>query len=122
MRVRLEYARTGLDVDLPDARVVRKLAYKDAVPLADPQAALAAVLERPTGTLSLAELARGRTDACIVICDITRPVPNQMILTPLLATLEAAGIPRDKITILIATGLHRPNEGDELVELVGGEI
>jgi nickel-dependent lactate racemase len=122
MRVRLEYARTGLDVELPTERVVRSLAYKDAPPLADPRAALARVLAHPTGTATLAELARGRNDACIVICDITRPVPNQTILTPILATLEAAGIARDKITILIATGLHRPNEGDELVELVGAEI
>jgi nickel-dependent lactate racemase len=111
-----------LDVDLPDERVVRQLAYKDAEPLADPQAALASALERPTGTPPLAELARGRKDACVVICDVTRPVPNQLILAPLLATLEASGIPRDKITILIATGLHRPNEGDELVEMVGAEI
>ena len=36
MRVSLEYARKGLEVELPDDRVVRKLAYKDAVPLADP--------------------------------------------------------------------------------------
>jgi len=122
MRVRLEYARTGLDVELPDERVVRKLAYKDATPLPNPDAVLADVLAHPTGTPSLAELARGRTDACIVICDITRPVPNQMILTPILATLEASGIPRHKITILIATGLHRPNEGEELVEMVGAEI
>jgi nickel-dependent lactate racemase len=43
-------------------------------------------------------------------------------LPPVLRTLETAGIPRDKITILIATGLHRPNEGAELVELVGEEI
>jgi nickel-dependent lactate racemase len=122
MRIRLEYARTGLDVDLPDERVVRQLAYKNATPLADPRAALADVLARPNGTRSLAELARGRQDACIAICDITRPVPNRMMLEPMLATLEAAGIARDKITILIATGLHRPNLGDELVELVGEEI
>lgn len=122
MRVRLEYARTGLEVELPGERVVRQLAYKDALPLADPDAVLADVLAHPTGAPPLSELARGRKDACIVICDITRPVPNQMILTPILATLEAAGIPRDKITILIATGLHRPNEGDELVEMVGAEI
>lgn len=122
MRVRLEYAREGLEVELPDDRVVRELAYKDAAPLANPHAELARVLEQPLGTPSLAELARGRTDACIVICDITRPVPNQMILTPMLATLEAAGLPRNKITILIATGLHRPNEGEELVEMVGAEI
>jgi nickel-dependent lactate racemase len=122
MRVRLEYARTGLEVELPDERVVRRLAYKDAAPLADPVGALNEVLNRPAQSPPLAEVARGRRDACIVICDITRPVPNELILRPVLATLEAAGIPRSKITILIATGLHRPNEGDELVELVGAEI
>ncbi len=122
MRVRLEYARKGLAVELPDERVVRTLAYKDAVPLAEPIAALDTVLAHPNGTPPLAELARGRKDACIVICDITRPVPNQLILPPILSTLEAAGIPRHEITILIATGLHRPNEGKELVELVGDDI
>ncbi len=122
MRVRLEYARTGLDVELPDHRVVRKLAYKDATPLADPRAELARVLAHPTATPPLADLARGRTDACIVICDITRPVPNQMILAPVLETLQASGIPRDKITILIATGLHRPSTTDEIVEMVGADI
>jgi nickel-dependent lactate racemase len=122
MRVRLEYGRTGLEVDLPAERVVRKLAYKDAPPLADPQADVARVLAQPTGTAPLAELARGRKNACIVICDITRPVPNQLILEPVLATLQASGIPRDKITILVATGLHRPSLGEELVEMVGAEI
>lgn len=122
MRVHLEYGRTGLAVELPDDRPVRLLAYKDAPPLADPPTVLRACLDRPNGTPSLVELARGRTSACVVICDITRPVPNQLILEPVLTDLEAAGIPREKITILIATGLHRPNEGDELVELVGSEI
>ncbi|MFM9116927.1 MAG: nickel-dependent lactate racemase [Planctomycetota bacterium] len=119
MRVRLEYGRTGMEVDLPAERVVRKLAYKDAVPLTNPVAELQAVLDRPNGTTSLAEVARGRRDACIVICDITRPVPNEMILRPMLRTLEEAGIARDKITILVATGLHRPSEPAVLVEMVG---
>ncbi|MCA9099008.1 MAG: nickel-dependent lactate racemase, partial [Planctomycetaceae bacterium] len=60
--------------------------------------------------------------ACILICDITRPVPNKVLLPPILETLAAAGVPREGITILIATGMHRPNEGDELVELVGESI
>ena len=54
--------------------------------------------------------------------NITRPVPNELILTPLLATLEDAGIERDKITILVATGLHRPSTAAEMVEMVGAEI
>ena len=122
MRVKLEYGTTGLEVELPDAPVTRTLAYKNAPPLADPREVLASCLAQPIGSAPLAELARGRRSACILICDITRPVPNALILTPLLATLEAAGIPRDQITILIATGLHRENVGDELVELVGPEI
>jgi lactate racemase len=122
VKFRLEYGRTGLEIDLPAERVVRKLAYKDAVPLADPAGNLRNLLERPNGTPPLAELARGRKSACVVISDITRPVPNRLILAPLLETLEAASIPRGEITILVATGLHRPNLGNELVEMVGQEI
>jgi len=122
MRVKLEYGRQGLYAELPDAAVVRTLRYKDASPLPDPHASLRSVLTRPNGTLPLAELARGRRDACILICDITRPVPNEMILRPVLEIVEAAGISRDQITILVATGLHRPNEGEELAEIVGRHI
>jgi nickel-dependent lactate racemase len=122
MLVRLDYGHDGLDVELPDDRVVRSLSYKQADPLTDPETELHSLLLQPTGTPSLAELAAGRTSACIVICDITRPVPNELILKPLLATLEQSGMDRERITILVATGLHRPNEGDELVEIVGQEI
>ena len=119
MRVKLEYGRTGLDVELPDQHVVRSLAYQRTEPLADPAASLEEALHGPNGTTSLASLAKGKTNACIVICDITRPVPNELMLRPILRTLESSGIAREQITILIATGLHRPNEGEELVELVG---
>jgi lactate racemase len=122
MRVRLEYGRHGLQVELPSERVVRSLAYRSVSPLADPEQALRAVLEMPCGTPPLRELAAARRDACIVVCDITRPVPNALILQPILETLEASGIARDNILILIATGLHRPNEGDELVEILGADV
>lgn len=79
-------------------------------------------LEQPIGTAPLRQLAAGKRSACIVISDITRPVPNKLLLPPVLHTLEDAGIRREAICILIATGMHRPNEGAELVELVGPEI
>lgn len=119
MQVRLEYGRTGMNVEIPDHLNARTLAYKDAVPLPDPHGVVRDVMANPIGARPLAELARGRRDACILICDITRPVPNEMILRPMLETLEANGIPRDKILILVATGLHRPSLGQELVEMVG---
>lgn len=122
MRVKLEYGKTGLEVEVPDERLVRTLSYKDAPPLVDPVGDLDRLLAAPLGTPPLAEIAKGRQSACILICDVTRPVPNELILTPVLRTLEAAGVPRAGITILVATGLHRPNEGEEMVELVGRRI
>ena len=50
---------------------------------------------------------------------MTRPVPNHLFLRPLVEGMLAAGIPREAITVLVATGLHRPNEGAELDALVG---
>lgn len=121
MRVKLDYGRTGLEVNLPD-HTIGPLEIRSATPLADPAAAIATALARPIGAAPLADLARGRRSACVVICDITRPVPNRLILPPLLRTLEDAGISRQNIIILVATGLHRPNEGAELEEMVGPDI
>jgi len=123
MKLTLDYGKTGLDVELPEDRLAaRPLAISPAEPLPDPAGALEAALANPIGTPPLAELARGKKTACVVVCDITRPVPNKLILGQVLKTIEAAGVPRSGITILVATGLHRPNEGEELVELVGEEV
>lgn len=118
----LEYGRTGLQVSLPDDLNLRSLAYKDAAPLPDPPASIREVLTRPAASPPLAQLARNRHDACIVICDITRPVPNELILRPVLETLESQGIPRNRILILVATGLHRPSTHAERIEMVGEQI
>ena len=67
-------------------------------------------------------MAKNRKSATIVISDITRPVPNKLILPPMLRIIEEQGVPREGIRILIATGIHRPNEGDELLEMVGSQI
>jgi nickel-dependent lactate racemase len=53
-----------------------------------------------------------------LVCDITRPVPNGSLLPPLVEALAAAGVSRKNITILVATGLHRPNEGKELRQVI----
>ena len=115
----LSYGRGHLPIRLPagaQATVVRK---QPLPKIADPAAAIRQVLAQPIGAPSLAELARGRRSACILICDITRPVPNKLFLRPMVETMVASGIPLDRISILVATGLHRPNLGEELAELVG---
>jgi nickel-dependent lactate racemase len=85
----------------------------------DARAAVRTALSRPVDAQPLAEEARGRKSACILICDITRPVPNGVLLPEIVRELLDSGMKPENITILVATGLHRPNEGAELEELIG---
>jgi nickel-dependent lactate racemase len=119
MKVELLYGRGVLELELPDHLDVTVLRKPPMPVLADAEGAVRAALARPVGAPSLAEEARGKQSACILICDITRPVPNRLLLQPIIRTLLAAGMPAEGIRVLVATGLHRPNVGAELEELVG---
>jgi nickel-dependent lactate racemase len=122
MRIDLAFGKTGITVDLPDGFRYRVLEARTATPLADWQGALEAALDRPIGAPALSGLARGKRSAAISVCDITRPAPNRRTLPPMLRRLEEAGIPRENVTILIATGLHRPATEQEIREICGDEI
>jgi len=88
---------------------------------ADPAAELQTSFLKLGAGAPLRELARNRKQACILVCDITRPVPHGKLLPPLIDELTAAGMSKENILILVATGLHRPNEGAELHEVIGSE-
>ncbi len=122
MNIEIAYGKEGLAIDVPNKNLVKILRMNEKPVVADPAGEVMVKLGHPIGTPPLAELAKGRKTVCIVVSDITRPVPNAVILPPMLEVLERAGVPREGITILNATGLHRPNEGDELVALLGPDI
>ncbi|WP_375426013.1 nickel-dependent lactate racemase [uncultured Friedmanniella sp.] len=117
--VDLAYGRGRLRLALPEGCVPTMVRQRTVPPVPDPAAAVAHALAEPVAAPPLAELAQGRRSACILICDITRPVPNGLFLRPMIETILAAGVPADRVTVLVATGLHRPNVGAELEELVG---
>lgn len=119
MKYELRYGRGSLPITVPAGAQVTCLRKPPMPVLSDAQAAVGDALARPVGSPDLLTIARGAQSACIAICDITRPVPNHLFLRPMIETLLAGGIPAARITVLVATGLHRPNEADELAELIG---
>jgi len=116
------FGKNGLSLELPEGFRYQVLEARSAVPLADAPSAIEDALDSPIASPPLQELAAGKKSAAISVCDITRPAPNREILPPLLARLEAAGIPRERITILIATGLHRPATEAEISEICGEQV
>ncbi|MEO0249086.1 MAG: nickel-dependent lactate racemase [candidate division WOR-3 bacterium] len=115
----MNYGKKGFSLELPDEWDVTVVRKPRMPVLANLPAALDEAFKNPIACAPLDDLAGGRRRACILICDVTRPVPNGALLPPLVRRLMDTGLDAACITVVIATGLHRPNEGTELLEVVG---
>ncbi|MDD5350664.1 MAG: nickel-dependent lactate racemase [Chthoniobacteraceae bacterium] len=121
MTIPILYGHGSVPLDLPETCTATIIAKPPMPFLPEPRKAVAEALEHPASGAGLSELAGKAKSACILICDITRPVPNGLFLRPIIETLLAAGIDAARIRVLVATGLHRPNLGGELRELVNDD-
>ena len=119
MNIHLKYGRTELPVNFPEKNVtIIEPEFVEGLP--DERKAFFDALHHPIGTAPLVEHIRPENTVAIVFCDITRPVPNKRLIPWLLE--ELAFHPKEKITLINATGLHRENTKNELIEMLGEEI
>ncbi len=79
-------------------------------------------IDQPIGTVTLSEMAAGKESACIIMDDISRPTPGAVLLPILIEKLHNAGMPYDKIRVLIALGGHRPMTRKEMEIKVGSWV
>ena len=74
----------------------------------------------PVGSPRLHDLARNAQRVAIIVSDSTRGVPTAKVLPLLLEELDSAGIRRsDDITVVIAIGVHRAANEEEIREIIG---
>jgi len=119
----LHCGRSELSIHVPDDAVV----YESQYPTSEDVTAgelIAEVLARPIQSPPLVDKlqVRRKGDVVIVISDITRPIPYRDFLGELLEIIESAGVPREEIIILVATGMHRHSTRGEWIEMVSEEI
>lgn len=119
MKVEVNYGKGRLAIACDPSWRVSVIRKPEMPLIGDPARAVGDAFDRACAAPSLAALSARASSACILICDITRPVPNGLFLGPMIRCMIDNGLDPDRITVLVATGLHRPNEGAELRELVG---
>jgi nickel-dependent lactate racemase len=103
--IRVPYGKGIAVASLPDRLQAEIIAPREVDPAPDPIATVNHALDHPLGGKRLADFV-GATSAAIAINDKTRPVPLAQLLPPLLDRLKKLGIPQDKITLVIASGVH----------------
>jgi nickel-dependent lactate racemase len=122
MRQKLAYGREGLWIELPDDAPVTVIEPRFVPGLPDEQAALVAALRAPVGSPPLRELVRPDDTVAVVFSDLTRPMPNDRALPPLLEELALAGVPDEQIVLVNALGTHRSQTDDELERMLGSVV
>lgn len=114
----VKYGAGDVTFGVPAAADVTVVEPRAVPGVLDPAATVEQALDAALAQGLLAQ--PGRT--AITISDTTRPVPNHVILPPLLARLHAAGVQVEDIAIIVGTGNHRPATPAEFPQLVGPEI
>ncbi|WP_423744435.1 lactate racemase domain-containing protein (plasmid) [Haladaptatus sp. SPP-AMP-3] len=67
----------------------------------------------------LAELVSPDETVAIVVTDVTRATPDDVLLDVLLAELADAGVPRKHVSVVLGLGLHRPMTDEEIADAFG---
>jgi nickel-dependent lactate racemase len=119
---RVPYSKTTLEFDLLPGMRGTVATSNPVPPLADAETAIADALAHPVGSPRLRELACPGQRACIVFTDMTRASPDHLLVPALLRELEAAGVRDEDVTLLCATGMHRPSTPAEKAAKLGAEV
>lgn len=124
MSIKLDYGRRSLTLDSAMLRHPAIAAGQPTDAVAHPRNAVLEAMSHPSGCMSLADEVRHRRarKAVIVVNDITRPTPYDIMLPPILDELAVAGICDENICFLIATGIHRAMASDEITAMLGPEL
>jgi len=119
-----KFAQGKINFSLPDDKVKAILKRKGFSSGDSLNATVEEALANPIGTPPLREMITRKKarSVLIVVNDVTRPTPYREMLPPLMKEIEAAGIADDRVTILIANGIHREQTLAESRTMYGDEI
>lgn len=121
MKYSVPYGKKTIVFSVPSQLKIQIASLKKLKPIANFETKIANVLENPKNSKALLELAKNKKSACVVVTDITRNCPDNILLPMILQILEKE-IPQDKIKILIANGMHRKMTRDEKIMKYGKKI
>ena len=118
--IRLPWGQGEITVALPESwHLAGVMAPAPVSPAGDPEAEAARSLASPIGLPRLAQLARPGMRVALVVDDDSRPTPVRLLLPPVLAELEQAGVDLSQVTVIPALGVHRAMTEEELGRRVG---
>jgi nickel-dependent lactate racemase len=117
----LPYGKSDVCARVPARNLLGSIEPKETPSAPDPEAEVERALKEPIGTKRLSEIANAESKVAIVVDDMTRHAPTTMMLPPVLAELNAAGVADENVTVIFGSGTHRAVKPEEAARLIGEE-
>jgi nickel-dependent lactate racemase len=114
----LPYGSRSVSIDVEADRVE----HQGGAPIADEEAAIQDALLHPIASPPLSEVAKKGERVAIIVNDITRLTRTELMLPPIVETLNRAGIPDADIFVVFALGIHRRQTAEERRSIIGDEL
>ena len=121
-KYQLPYGNGFQEVTLPEEKVLYDIHGNKADVLEDITAATLAAVRCPIASQPLQKVVRKGDKVAVIVSDVTRLVRTAEFLPVIISEINAAGVPDEDITIIVATGTHRAHTHDEDIAVCGKDI
>lgn len=121
-KYQLPYGNGFQEVTLPEEKVLYDIHGNQADVQEDIAAATLAAVRDPIASQPLQKVVRKGDKVAVIVSDVTRLVRTAEFLPVIISEINAAGVPDEDITIIVATGTHRAHTHDEDIAVCGKAI
>jgi nickel-dependent lactate racemase len=118
----LPYGKSDVCVRIPARNLLGSIEPKQVSAAADATAEVERALNEPIGSKRLSEIAQPESKIAIVVDDFTRSTPSHIMLPPVLAELNVAGVKDENVTVIFGCGTHRAVKPKEAERILGAEV
>jgi len=118
----LPYGKMEVCARVPTRNYLGSIEPNEKQGVTDAKAEVERALREPIGSKKLSEIVKPENRVAIVVDDATRPAPSGLMVSLLLAELNAIGLEDERVTIIFACGVHRPVTHEEATRILGVEV
>lgn len=119
---KLPYGEENIEVEVSDKNFLYYASPVVQETIPDRDEVIQNAFDNPIGTTRLEEIVSPEMKIAILLDDVTRPTPKRILLEEVLRRLEAAHIPDENITLIVALGTHRTLTDQEIEHHYGRDM
>jgi len=121
-RIDIDTGNEKISIEIPDNITWESVKPVIIRPAESEEAIISIALGNPLESKRLSSEVSDKAKIAVIVCDDTRYIPQKKILQLVLEELKNAGVKKNDISIVIASGTHPPMKKDAIINMLGKAV